>query len=120
MENQENRGMEEIVPDYWAEKEKEIAHEYVDVLREYTEKLNKLDKETNYYPFIELSEDGIPGRFGPDMFSRGWHLMPRKWSELPQSRLEAKLKEYSELIRKYSNRIVQLQEIIAKQNENRR
>jgi len=113
--SEEHKSYEEIITGYWRKKEKEVCDEYSKVLNEVTDKLDQLDKETNYYPIIELTEDGTVGRFGSECFSRGWSITPRRWNELSKEKLEAKVKEYSELVEKYSNQIVQLQQLLARQ-----
>lgn len=111
---------DDAIHKHLAEKEEIIMREYVDVLRKCGEDLERLDKETSYFPVVEITESGTPGRWGQEAFNRGWSIFPRKWEDENIEKIKAKLEEYTQLVTKYSTRITELQEIIAKQNENRR
>lgn len=111
---------DKAVKKYWTDRQEIIMKEYADVLRKCGDDLERLDKETSYFPLVEITESGTPGRWGEEAFSRGWSISPRKWENENIEKIKAKLDEYTQLVTKYSARISELQEIIAKQNENRR
>jgi hypothetical protein len=105
---------------YWFNREEIIMREYADILRKCIEDLERLDKETSYFPIVEIRESGIPGRWGEEGYTREWSITPRKWEDENVEKIKAKLQEYQQLVKKYSTRIVERQGIISRQNEDRR
>jgi hypothetical protein len=111
--------LEDKIKKHWTNREEIISREYADVLQRCKEDLDRLDKETSYYPIVEIRESGTPGRFGEEGFNREWSITPRKWENESIEKLKAALQESRQQAAKYSTRVIQLQEIIARQNEDR-
>jgi len=54
---------------------------YAEALRVCVSRLEELDRETSYYPNVEIYETGTPGRWGEEGFFRGWNMSPRQWPD---------------------------------------